>query len=134
MERIIIPDEFKSDHDMVRLYSQYEKLIEEFWNAYNEHKKVEKKASEAMELKKDIKKMETDTAKLKELVESQKEKVSAIPNSSSLLVLAKDYHDAITQRSNLEEQVFTTFFCVLCRLKLFFLVKNPEESDRSNRK
>lgn len=112
MEKIIVPDEFKSDHEMIKLYSQYEKLIEEFWNAYNQHKKVEKQASEAMELKKDIKKMEADTAKLKELVESQKEKVNAIPNSSSLLVLAKDYHDAITQRSNLEEQVFKSSKCI----------------------
>lgn len=115
MEKIVVPDEFKSDNDIIKLYSQYEKLIDEFWNAYNHHKKVEKQAAEAMELKKDIKKMEADTAKLKDLIESQKEKVAAIPNNASLMVLAKDYHDAITQKSNLEEQV-----CCKIRSLTFF--------------
>lgn len=91
------------------MYNQYEKLIDEFWNAYNENKKAEKQAAEAAELKRDIKKMENDTAKLKELVENQKEKVAAIPNNAALVVLAKDYHDAISERSNLEEQVGSVF-------------------------
>lgn len=105
MEKVVIPDELKTDNEMINLYSQYEKLIDEFWKTYNEHKKIERQAAEATELKKDIKKMEADTARLKELVETQKEKVSAIPNSNSLMVLAKDYHDANTESKKLDEQI-----------------------------
>lgn len=105
MDKVAIPDELKVDNEMINLYSQYEKLIDEFWKTYNEHKKIEKQAGEAMELKKDIKKMETDTAKLKELVETQKEKVMAIPNNSTLMVLAKDYHEANSESKKLEEQL-----------------------------
>lgn len=101
----MIPDELKTDNEMINLYSQYEKLIDEFWKTYNENKKIEKQTFEAMELKKDIKKMEMDIGKLKELVETQKEKVSAIPNNSTLMVLAKDYHDANTESKKLDEQM-----------------------------
>lgn len=105
MDKVVIPDELKTDHEMVNLYTQYEKLIDEFWKTYSEHNKVERQAAEAAELKKDIKKMETDTVKLKELVETQKEKVAAIPNNSTLMVLAKDYHDANSESKKLEEQM-----------------------------
>lgn len=105
MDKVVIPDELKADNEMINLYSQYEKLIDEFWKTYNEHKKVEKQAAEAAELKKDIKKMEADTAKLKELIETQREKVSAIPNNSTLMVLAKDYHDANSESKKLDEQM-----------------------------
>lgn len=105
MDKVAIPDELKTDAEMNTLYSQYEKLIEEFWKTYNEHKRIEKQAAEATELKRDIKKMEADTAKLKELVETQKQKVAAIPNSSTLMVLAKDYHEANAESKRLDEQL-----------------------------
>lgn len=105
MDKVAIPDELKADNEMINLYTQYEKLIDEFWKTYNEHKKVERQAAEATEIKKDIKKMEADTAKLKELVETQKEKVSALPNNSTLMVLAKDYHDANSESKKLDEQM-----------------------------
>lgn len=105
MEKILIPAEAMSIHEVQSLYTMYENLTDEFWIVYQENFANKKIISELVELQQDIKKMEQDSSNLMHRTKIQKEKLNNVFNKEGLIVAGKAYRNVWVQHKSILKQV-----------------------------